>query len=78
MDVDFQEEQKRLRSRYGHILFTRLMEFLTSDRGLWKNASECLMHGQPHDGCKKRRKVQGGPVQDAAQGQGPQQPAALH
>ena len=47
MDVDIEEEKKRLKNEYAEIMFDRFMQFLTSDTitdNIWKNASSCCKH----------------------------------
>ena len=44
MDTDVAGYTKEVKSKCGHLLFTRFMEFLVSDKSLWRESAPCLVH----------------------------------
>lgn len=42
MDLD----EKKVRSKYGELLFSRFMNYLTQNTDVWKHNAVCVNHGQ--------------------------------
>ena len=45
--LDGEEDDKKIRIRYGELLFSRFMTYLTSDKSIWKDRAACIHHCGP-------------------------------
>ena len=57
IDEDSNTAAKKMRSRFGEMLFDRLMDFLTSNKSIWKERMTCVReHVKRPPGMRKNHK----------------------